>query len=127
MHESSFVLSRQEKKPFSMNPNADIFRSMYPQQAMSMTQQQHAAGQMAAGGQAMPSAHDSKFYSQSMQSSDYQGMYVRQPVYVECGSSAVECHTCDRVSPVSNPLFATVSKIGNFYLSTTPQFTQLYK
>ena len=75
-----FVLSRQEKKPFSMNPNADIFRSMYPQQAMSMTQQQqlHAAGQMAAagGGQAMPSAHDSKFYSQSMQqSSDYQGTY----------------------------------------------------
>ena len=46
---------------------------------------------------------------------------------VECGSSAVECHTCDRVSPVSNPLFATVSKIGNFDLSTTPQFTQLYK
>ena len=60
-----------------MNPNADIFRSMYPQQAMSVTQQQQAVGQLtnSAGGPPMPSAHDSKFYSQSMQASDYPSMF----------------------------------------------------
>ncbi|KAI0234229.1 hypothetical protein LSAT2_015520 [Lamellibrachia satsuma] len=79
----------QEKKPFSMNPNADIFRSMYPQQAMSVTQQQQAVGQLtnSAGGPPMPSAHDSKFYSQSMQASDYPSGTFGGSSYVRGGGA----------------------------------------
>ena len=39
---------------------------------------------------------------------------VRLHFIVERRSSAVERRTRNQVSPGSNPLFATVSKIGNF-------------
>ena len=48
-------------------------------------------------------------------------------ISMERGSSAVECRTPNREKPGLNPPFATFSKIVHFCLSTTPQFTQLYK
>ena len=45
-------------------------------------------------------------------------------IYLERGSSVVECRTRNRESPGLNPPFATISK---FVLFTTSQSTQLYE
>ena len=47
--------------------------------------------------------------------------------YVERSSSAVERRTRNRASPGSNPPLPPFRRLGIFILSTTPQFTQLYK
>ena len=48
-------------------------------------------------------------------------------ISVELGSSAVVCRTQNRENPGSNAPLLPFRRLGVFVLSSTPQFTQLYK
>ena len=48
-------------------------------------------------------------------------------ISVDLGSSEVECRTLNRESPGSNAPLLPFRRLGIFVLSSTPQFTQLYK